>query len=326
MEDMQSGKENQNATWCVRVRHYGEISGTKKEKRHGERARSMASERVALKALTPLLLTFGGGVDLVNPDCKLYVFDGVRTLWGSSSNNNNNNKILARRIAVGPRISSIAPATRLCITNTPLCPIAAYLLCNAAGIQSGDALLDPYGGSCTVHLAAAMIADVRSVSIEIAHNGLVNRDDILRDFETRQLTPPLAMLQGDCTDPSVREEARQALLRSNENGNEEDTTFDFIITDPPYGIRESTNYNEKSPIQELADAITYDRDVLGQPLLKKGGKLVCFLPCSEEESLHQDVLPSSTELNKAGLKLATMREQPLNDSLSRWLVMFDCVR
>jgi hypothetical protein len=84
------------------------------------------------------------------------------------------------------------------------------------------------------------------------------------------------------------------------------------------------SYNTLTPIQELLHSISIDRS-LGKRLLKLGGKLVCFIPCSEDEVL-EEVLPTAEELNEAGLVLLDRREQPLNDKLSRWLVSFECIR
>ena len=303
--DVMVGGENQNATWCVRVRRYGEESTEGKAKRYGARSRSMKLEREALKALKPLLLNFGGKVDLLNPDCKIYVFDGLLE-----------KKVLARRLATGPQISIMDPNTRICVTNTPLCPIAAFVSCNVAGVKGDTAILDPYGGSCATLLAAAIIAPkCRSVAIEIAHNGLVNREDIVKDFDIRGLRAPLALLQGDCTDSVIRKEARKAI------GNE---PFDLIITDPPYGIRESKSYNAEPPLVELFRSIVVDREA-GTPLLKGGGRLVAFVPCQEDEEINE-CLPTEDQTLEAGLKLEDMREQPLNDKLSRWLVSYFCER
>jgi len=94
-QDCLRGGENEHHTWAVRVRHFGDKAGSKKEKRHsGKRTRSVNMEQEALLALKPMLLEFGGGVDLKNPDCKIYVFDG---LMGK--------KVLARKIASGPPVS-----------------------------------------------------------------------------------------------------------------------------------------------------------------------------------------------------------------------------
>ena len=109
-DDMRKGNENEDATWCFRVRHYGESSGSKQEYlRYGESARSITKEREALKILTPLLITFGGSVDLQDPDVKIYVFDGLQGESGKVT--------LARRIAVGPKTSIMDPNTRICETK-----------------------------------------------------------------------------------------------------------------------------------------------------------------------------------------------------------------
>ena len=305
-DDLKRGQVNENTTWCVRARHYGEISGSVKEKRYGAHARSMSLEREVLQALKPIMLQFGGKVDLEQPGCKIYAFDGLEST---------SPKVLARQIASGRRVSGIAPNTRICVTNTPLCPIASFSLCNVAGVRPGHTILDPYAGSCAIFLAAAMIAPTcRTVGIEISHNGLVNRDDIRKDFSSRQLVEPLALLQGDSTDEGLRATARAVIG---------DEPFDLIITDPPYGIRESNNYNEMAPIDELLQSIQRDR-AAGKRLLKKGGRLVCFIPVQEEETL-EDAMPTPAQLEQAGLRCEVVREQPLNDKLRRWLVSFQCV-
>ena len=363
-----------------------------KELRHGPRqTRSVSQERIALQALKPLLVTFGGGVDLTHPDCKLYVLDGIQlppstimpvddastttttttTTRTGTNNTTTTGTILARRLSQGARVSCFAPKTRICVTTTPLCPIAATCLCNAAQIQPHAKILDPYGGSATILLAAAFLEPtVQSISIEVAHNGYVNRSNIGQDFVTRNLTAPIALIQGDSTDWNIRQHARfllqaqelqhqkryqLSLVGENQTESKDDHyarnnenlgVFDCIITDPPYGIRESTSSSSDnistSPLQDLLAALIYDRDVVGHRLLRKGGKLVCFLPSARQPTFYEQdtttratstvplsvtqALPTTMELDQAGLQLVTLREQPLNDNLSRWLVVFDCVR
>lgn len=160
------GGQNQEDTWCIGVRLYGDVATGSKVMRHGERSRSMKEERKALQDLDPLLSKLGGGVDLTNPACKIYLLNGLK----------GGKVALARRIAEGPQASIIGPSTRICVTSTPLCPIAAFTLCNIAGVRDGLSVLDPYAGSCTTLLAAAMIAPrSKNVGIEIAHSGLVNQ-------------------------------------------------------------------------------------------------------------------------------------------------------
>lgn len=161
-----------------------------------------------------------------------------------------------------------------------------------------------------------MIApESQTVGIEIGHNGLVNRDDVRKDFSSRDLTQPKDLLWGDSTNSTVRRKAREAI------GNK---PFDAIIADPPYGIRESTSYNEKSPLEELFASIARDREA-GTRLLKQGGRLVAFVPVTDEESL-PEILPGEELTKEAGLVFELSREQQLNTKLSRWLVSFICER
>ena len=190
-------------------------------------------------------------------------------------------------------------------------PIAAFVLCNIARIKNYDKVLDMYAGSCATLLAAAMIApDCESVGVEIAHNGYVNRTNIILDFTSRSLKEPNELILGDSTDLVVREAAKAAV--NNES-------FDIIIADPPYGIRESVGYNENSPLEEMFAAIAFDRS--DKRLLKLGGRLVAFVPVTDEQ-VFTEMLPSQELTEKAGLKFEDSREQPLNTKLSRWLVSY----
>jgi hypothetical protein len=97
--DMYKGGPNEKATWCFRARNYGDFatSDAGKEKRYSSRARSVSLEKEGLQALTDLLIRFGGKVDLLQPDCKIYVFDGLE----------GRRKLLTRRVAVGPKVRKL---------------------------------------------------------------------------------------------------------------------------------------------------------------------------------------------------------------------------
>lgn len=99
--------------------------------------------------------------------------------------------------------------------------------------------------------------------------------------------------------------------------------FDVIITDPPYGIREKTGFCQDKPLRSLVNNIAKDR-VHGRRLLKSGGRLVAFVPNQEGDDMSLD-MPSDEELYWAGLQFVQMLEQPLNESLSRWLVEYICI-
>lgn len=340
-DDMMEGGSNQDATWSIRLRQYGpedesvDNDGKKrrtKQARYGKNVRSpLSNERNAIFAMKDLVELFHGRVNLSKPDCKIYLFDGLKNAVSndSSSDSCECTKFLARAIGKGPKVSIYAPKTRICVTTTPLCPIAAFTLCNVAQLRPHFTVLDPFAGSCASLLAAAHIATNSArplksqggtVSIEVAHNGLVNRDDIVRDFETRSLDPPLEIIHGDCMQYETRKRSRQAI-----NGGQ----FDCIITDPPYGIREamtSGNDDDSSlpPLAQFFYAMGRDR-AMGEPILKIGGRLVAFIPVRKGETL-DECLPELQAREAAGLVVeGEGREQVLNDILSRWLVSFVCV-
>jgi hypothetical protein len=93
-QDMYEGGTNAKSTWCFRLRNYGDLGRSDKERRYGSRARSLICEREAGQALKELLIRFGGKVNLDEPDCKVVVFDGLR----------GTEKVLTRTISVGPRV------------------------------------------------------------------------------------------------------------------------------------------------------------------------------------------------------------------------------
>lgn len=344
--DMMKGGSNEDATWSIRLRRYGPEesvnNGDRKKRpnrqaRYGKNVRSpLSDEKNAILAMKDLVKLFPGKVNLSNPDCKIYLFDGLKR---ADSESCDSTKCLARSIGKGPKTSVYAPKTRICVTTTPLCPIAAFSLCNVAQLRPDFMVLDPFAGSCASLLAATHIAKHSArgkksqggtVSIEFAHNGLVNRDDIVLDFETRSLDPPLKIIHGDCMLYETRKIARQAI-----GGG----AFDCIVTDPPYGIREAMisssweSYNSDGkiggrsslpPLTQLFYAMGRDR-AIGEPLLKVGGRLVAFIPVRKGETL-DECLPELQAREEAGLVMECEgREQVLNDILSRWLVSFLCV-
>ena len=302
-DDLINVDDGAQKKWRFRLRYFGSEGG-RKGSRFGDRTtRSVKREREALSSLEPLLAQFGGKVDLKSPDISVVLFEGL--------GRDGNEMALTRHLADGPQISVMNPNTRICITNTPLCPIAAYSMCNIARVGPKQAILDPYSGSCATLLAATLIEPtVKCVGVEIAHDGLVNRRDIVADFTTRELQPPAALIEGDATNESVRARAVEAV----------GGPFDVIVADPPYGLRESLSSN---PLQDMLNMIATDRDA-GKRLLKVGGRMVVFVPLSKEDNI-DDVLPQKNVLIQVGLRQDVLQRQQLNDGLDRWLVAYECI-
>jgi len=306
LHDMMNTGRSSDASWRVRLRQYGNTARLEKRKQYGRQMKSpVKSEREAIHQMGELFDEFTGPVDLNNAEITLYLFEG---LLGRE-------KVLARLLTRGAETSVMAPKTRICVTNTPLCPLAAFTMCNVARIKPGHRIFDPFAGSCAILMAASMIEPtIQSVGVEIALDGQVNRDDIVLDFTSRNLTLPFSIIRGDSMSDDIRNEARAAV------GNE---PFDAIVTDPPYGIREKTGFCLNPPLLDLVKCIAKDRKD-GNRLLKLGGRLVAFVPNQAGDDISLD-MPSDEDLSLAGLEFCQMLEQPLNESLSRWLVEYKCV-
>lgn len=291
-------------SWSLRLHQYDNLS--EKGSRFGVSKRSsLVEEKKALQEMSKLLQTFKGPVKLKSPQHPIYIFQGLKA--------DGTEMIMAERVASSVQTSIIAPKTRICLTRTPLCPLAAVLLCNLSKLKDGETVLDPFSGSCSTLLAAAMIApSCKTVGIEIADDSIVDRNHILKDFETRNLQSPLALIKGDCSNIDVRDQAKSFVGKAG---------FDVILADPPYGRREKIHQTDVPPLINLVRCIANDLK-LGRPLLNKSsGRLASFVPVSTNENL-EDNLPSMDDLNEANLEKLSLTEQPLSETLSRWLVVY----
>ena len=307
---------NSNCTmkrWSFRREEYSFVDDVNAPRFGKGTTRSPSKEKTALVALQNLFRDFGGKVDLKHPEFPIYLLEGLRD--DVSIDNEYLYKILCVKLASGARHNIMAPNARICKTTTPLCSIAAYIVCNIAMIRDIQTVLDPFAGSAAILLAASLIAPaVQVVGIEVAPDKLICRKRIFEDFSTRGLKKPLAIIEGDVLEGDIRNEARKMV---------QDTAFDVIVTDPPYGRRETMNIEEfdsRSAISNLIGAIERDR-LSDKPLLKKGGMMIVFQPCLKGQNI-DDLLPTSIRLREAGLLLQDMKEQRLNDGLSRWVVSF----
>jgi len=338
-DDLMQAGVNNNSTWSIRLRRYASLNPTNKQARYGKNVRSpLRDERKAIAEMADLVRLFRGKVDLAEPKCKIYLLEGLRKnkLCGDDGGGDEGSQrlIMARVLAQGPKVSMYSPKERICVTTTPLCPIAAFTMCNVAQIQrrATPSILDPFAGSCATLLAASHITNTQSlqrpsdwpptssgckaVGVEICHSGYVNRDDIVSDFETRGLPPPAAIIRGDSLSYEVRQRARDTI-----GGG----PFDVVVCDPPYGIREAFqddgNEDAISPLTQLMYAMGKDRSN-GNPLLVRGGRLVSFVPVRAGETL-SECLPELQAQEFAGLTIdGEGKEQVLSDTLSRYLVCF----
>lgn len=122
-EDMMQGGINEDATWSIRLRRYGSVedevvtnsSGTQGKKkqqqaRYGKNVRSpLTDERNAIMSMADLVQLFRGKVNLANPDCKIYLLEGLKrrrivSSDGEEANAEGSKILLTRILAVGPKV------------------------------------------------------------------------------------------------------------------------------------------------------------------------------------------------------------------------------
>lgn len=117
--DMMENGINANSTWSIRLRRYTSesvdsietdqptLNSTKKnpqyQARYGKNVRSsLKDEKKAIMDMTELVQLLQGKVNLKEPDCKIYLLEGLKSYQEESSR-----VLLARVIANGPKVSSI---------------------------------------------------------------------------------------------------------------------------------------------------------------------------------------------------------------------------
>lgn len=139
--DIMKGGSNEDDTWSIRLRRYGPDPDnndgkkrTSRQARYGKNVRSpLSEERKAIFEMKDLVELFHGKVNLSKPDCKIYLFDGLKNEMVSNSRNSSweGTKCLARAIAKGPKTSVYAPKNKnLCYnySSMPNCSIY-YVQC-----------------------------------------------------------------------------------------------------------------------------------------------------------------------------------------------------
>jgi hypothetical protein len=149
-EDMMENGVNADATWSIRLRRYGSgdyrslgraesnnidrinydgdtsVNPNVKRKwkaRYGKKVRSsITDESNAILSMSELTKFFQGKVNLVNPDCQLYLLEGLRDSSLRNSGSEEEYKVLLSRvIANGPKVRMEQRISRQC--NNPVCII-----------------------------------------------------------------------------------------------------------------------------------------------------------------------------------------------------------
>ena len=126
----------------------------------------------------------------------------------------------------------------------------AALMARLARIDMGHRVLDPFAGSCGCLLATTRLSKTSGIAADI-NDELVNR---AADLNFKDLPKPTVIAPCDIHDLNDR--------------LEKDLTFDAIVTDPPYGRRETCDFPWLTTLLQLATS----------RLKPHTGRLVFFVP------------------------------------------------
>ncbi|KAG8193817.1 hypothetical protein JTE90_029551 [Oedothorax gibbosus] len=280
-------------------------------------------------------MDFKGPIKLNNPD-QSFVF---MEYYGCDRNNSPEEPFqyfFGRWLADGQRLIShkINLSKRKFIGNTTMDPLLSLIMANMACVKPGDIVLDPFVGSGGILVSAAHFGGcVFGTDIDYlmlhgkAKPSRLNQKKRAPDENTRANMKQYGY-ESQYMDVLVAD-ASLPLWRSP-------SFFDAIITDPPYGIRESTEKigsekNCKIPDHlapnHIPSKVTYTlQDIIEDLLdfssihLKLHGRLVYWMPAFNED-FDKKQLPTHP-----CLELISFCNQALTEHSSRYLITMEKIK
>ena len=110
-DDLMEAGVNKNSTWSIRLRRYASVNPTNKQARYGKNVRSpLRDERKAIAEMADLVQLFRGKVDLAEPQCKIYLLEGLKEnklcddRGDDGGDEGSKRLILTRVLAQGPKV------------------------------------------------------------------------------------------------------------------------------------------------------------------------------------------------------------------------------
>lgn len=284
-------------------------------------------------------LPFQGTVNLKSPDNEFHVIEDYGPHTGKKRTSPPHYMYFGRLIATGQRslLDEYSIKKRKFIGNTSMDAGLAFIMANCAKVDQGSYVCDPFVGTGSLLIAAARFGAVVTggdINYNILHArgkssrvgaGYREKDETVRHSLSEY---GLGHLYGDV----LLHDAARSPWRTFDSGSEHGI-FDAIITDPPYGIRESctrvgtrrpdvpdtTQFEQHYPEQtayHLDDVFT-DLLYFSAQTLIPGGRLVYWIPVYRPEYT-DDVIP-----RHPSLRLVYNCEQKLKRQTSRRLIVME---
>ncbi|XP_054268125.1 tRNA (guanine(10)-N2)-methyltransferase homolog isoform X2 [Macrosteles quadrilineatus] len=279
-------------------------------------------------------LPIQGSVKLNSPDLALQYFEH----YGMDPNNipNEPNRVFFGRIVGKGRrdlMTKLNLKKRKFIGNTSMDAQLSLIMANIAQVRPGDLVLDPFVGSGSLLIAAASFggfvfgtdidfmmlhAKTKPTRKQDRFRGRQDDESVMANFDQYQLTSQyLDVVVADASVPLWRDEL----------------VVDAIITDPPYGIRESIErvgssretltVAEENRESHIPSKTSYSMEQLVSDLLcfaakhlRVGGRLVTWIPIFRDD-YDENALPEHP-----CLQLVANCEQILSTFASRRLLTY----
>jgi len=193
----------------------------------------------------------------------------------------------------------------------------SFVMCNMACLQRNNVVMDPFLGTGSIVIAAS-VCGAHVIGGDIDRKTLAGWNtpgfNVFSNFVQYNLQLPLAIVTAD----------------NNRSPWRTQEWIDCIITDPPYGIRESVRYTVKEDVESgehpqrgttvrvgLVDTLDGLIDFAAAHLVEFG-RLVYWLPCTPD--FRADELPTHPRL-----RVLAYGAQPLSMRLHRRLIVMEKV-
>lgn len=286
-----------------------------------KKPRSLAAKVELFEKLGPLLGGLEGKVELRRPahiiglleDCRepepAGGWVGRTTAGDPTSAQPPRHLFVGRQLSEGAasHLDTFSLSRRPYLGRTTLPPEYAYLMAVQARVVHGSKVFDPFCGTAsTLMSCAALGAETFGMEVDgrVLHGKVGERHGITLNFETVGLAPPTALLLGNMSEFETH---------MGQSARAWPSTFDAIVTDPPYGLMEGRG-PYFVPLGQRFTALLH----LACRRLRHGGRLVFLLPIpsgAETDAVMLDRLPTSQ-----CLAVERIIRQPLSLRMHRLLV------
>nr|XP_032824892.1 tRNA (guanine(10)-N2)-methyltransferase homolog [Petromyzon marinus] len=282
------------------------------------------------------VLPFNGRVDLKNPDHNFFLLED----YGLDPNNVPTDPLclyFGRWLVDGQRdlLRSYSVKTRHFIGNTSMDAGLAFIMANHARVQPGHLVCDPFVGTGSLLVACARFGAFVMGS-DIDYNTIHGLGKASR--KNQKWRGPDENIRANLRQYGLEQlyadvlvsDASRPIWRPHQ-------LFDAILTDPPYGIRESTrkigSYGENGKVPDdvadnhIPDSREYHLSDIFVDLLNfaaeylvNGGRLVYWLPVFRPDYT-EEIVP-----RHPCLKLVSNCEQMLNSQSGRRLLTMQKIK